>query len=267
MNVSEGMLDGPGQPIANRLQGLVAIVTGGAHGYGRAYVERLAAEGASVAVADINASLAESVAASQPNTISVPTDVTSTSSTRAMAERVAAQFGRIDVLVNNAGGAFVVRDFWEMDADADWDRIVDVNLKGPWLCVRAVFPYMREQGRGRIINIASDGFYRGQPPRVVPYLAAKGGVIGLTRALAWELKPFNIRVNAVSPGLVVFEKDDGSLSLDARLELQEGMIKERSVNRPGTPGDLAAVVSFLASADADFINGQSLSVNGGWTVT
>src|SRR5262249_25263075 len=184
--------------------GRVAIVTGGARGLGAAYVRRLAADGAAVLVADVDEAAAGLLAAAVPGAAAVRADVTVAADTAGMVAAALARVGRIRVPGNNAGGALGEPAPFDQMPEADWDRVVDVNLKGQWLCTRAVFPVMRDQGHGKVINVSSNGAHRGHPPGLAPYAAAKAGVIGLTRVLARELGVHNITVNAIAPGLVPY---------------------------------------------------------------
>ena len=248
-----------------RLKDKVAIVTGGANGIGKAYCLGLAGEGARVVIADIDEKAAVStgreIEAKGGRALPLKVDVSIEESTLEMAKKTFEAFGKIDILVNNA--AFYIRTsltiapFQELDLK-EWDRLMAVNLKGPFLCVRAVFPYMREQKSGKIINIASDTFSIGRV-HFAHYVASKGGVIGLTRVLANELGEFNINVNCVSPGSTFSEDPDDVKSFERRKEA----LSRRALKRMEYPQDLVGTIIFLASADSDFITGQTILVNGG----
>ncbi len=248
-----------------RLKEKVAIVTGGASGIGKAYCLGLADEGARVVIADIDektaASTAKEIEANSGTALPMKVDVSIEQSTLEMAKRTVEAFGKIDILVNNA--AFYMRPrltiapFHELDPE-EWDRIMAVNLKGPFLCARAVFPYMKEQKSGKIINITSDTFSIGRI-HFAHYVASKGGVIGLTRVLANELGEFNINVNCVAPGSTFSEDPDDVKSFERRKEA----ISRRALKRMQYPRDLVGTIIFLASADSDFITGQTILVNGG----
>jgi NAD(P)-dependent dehydrogenase (short-subunit alcohol dehydrogenase family) len=244
-----------------RFDGKVVIVTGGGGGYGAAFAQRFASEGASVVVADLRLEEAERVAATLPNAIAVPVDVTSMDATERMAATVLDRLGRIDVLINNAGGSRAPKAaFFEME-EKDWDFIIDLNLKGQWLAARAVFGAMRDQGGGKIVNMASGTATSGKPPGRAHYIAAKAGVIGLTRALAVEAGPFNIQVNCVFPGYMPFPthgEDRDALLEDHRKNFGGGLLtKPRSVE------PVAGTVAFLASSDADSMTGQTVNTDGG----
>jgi 2-hydroxycyclohexanecarboxyl-CoA dehydrogenase len=241
-----------------RLDGRVALITGGAGGIGSATASRLAADGASVVVADVDLSAAERVAAGLGGR-AAKVDVTSVASIREMVEQV----GPIDVLVNNAGWDRVQR-FVDSD-ETFWDKVLAINLKGQIACAHAVLPGMIERKQGRIICIASDAGRVGSSGEVV-YSAAKGGVIAFTKALAREVARFSICVNAVAPGpadtpfLKIFSEDPSNE------RIVEAMVRATPLKRLAQPVDVAGVVAFLASDDAAFMTGQTVSVSGGLTM-
>jgi 2-hydroxycyclohexanecarboxyl-CoA dehydrogenase len=241
-----------------RLDGRVAVITGGAGGIGQATAGRLAAEGAGVVVADVDVSAAERVAA-ELGCRAVQVDVTSAESIRQMVQQV----GPIDVLVNNAGWDRV-QQFVHTD-EAFWDKVLAINLKGQIACAHAVLPGMMERKRGRIICVASDAGRVGSSGEVV-YSAAKGGVIAFTKALAREVARFGICVNAVAPGpadtpfLKIFSEDPSNE------RIVEAMVRATPLRRLAQPVDVAGVIAFLASEDAAFMTGQTISVSGGLTM-
>ena len=253
------------QTDTGRLAGKVAIVTGGAHGIGRAYSIGLAKVGASIAVVDLDLSGAQAVAQEIEQlggrSIAVHADVSMEESTLAMATTTAEQLGRIDILINNAAIFETVPmsrvGFMETTVD-EWDRLMAVNLKGPWLCARAVFPYMKEQGSGKIINIASGTIFGGNASRP-HYVASKAGVSGLTRNLARELGEFGINVNTFSPGSTLTE----DLPPGADFDQRERAVAPRAIKRIETPEDLVGGMIFLASSDSDFMTGQFMLIDGG----
>ena len=242
-----------------RLTGKVAIVTGGARHIGAAYSKHLAAEGAAVVIADVldGGKVAEEIAAAGGKVIALKVDVSSEEDTARMAAEAVKAFGRIDILVNNAAIFIAIerKPFYEISAQ-EWDRISAVNIKGPFLCAKAVFPWMKEQKSGKIINISSSTAYWGTP-NFLHYVASKAALIGMTRSLAREVGEFGICVNAIAPGLVEHE---GQNAPKALTELQ---LKERSIKRLQTPDDLMGTLVFLASSDSDFMTGQTIVVDGG----
>ncbi len=250
-----------------RLDKQVVIVTGGGLGIGKAYCERLAQEGASIVVADINGEAAESVAAelrkAETEAIAVRTDVTSQEATEQMAKAAIERFGHVDALVNNAGmyqRPAVTRGPFENISVEEWDRVMAVNLRGVFLCSRAVVPLMKAQGHGKIVNISSGTVYSGTP-RFAHYVTSKAGVIGFTRVLAKELGEWNINVNAVAPGLTLSMDEDEDD--EARMEYHSTRAGQRSLKRIQRPDDLVGTVAFLCSPDSDFMSGQTLVVDGG----
>jgi len=246
-----------------RLKDKVIIVTGGGVGIGRAYAMGLAKEGARVVVADIQDNEAEKVAAEirrlDGDAFAVPVDVTSAEKSRAMADAAVQKYGRIDVLVNNAAlySAIKKKPFAEITVE-EWDKVMAVNVKGLFLCVQAVYPAMKKQGKGKIINISS-GTALGGTPFFLHYVTSKAGVIGFTRALARELGPDSICVNAITPGATFTEIPRETVTP----EQKEAMVRMQALKRPEEPKDLVGTVVFLASDDAAFITGQTINVDGG----
>lgn len=242
-----------------RVDGHVAIVTGAAQGLGRAFCDRLAADGARVVVADINAERAAASARELGDqAFALKVDVSSEADTLAMAQETLARWGRIDILVNNAGiyQGLTRKPFEEIPLE-EWDRVMAVNLKGPWLCARAVVPTMKRQRRGKIINISSATFFSGST-LWAHYVTSKGGVIGLTRAMAKEVGEFGICVNAIAPG---FTLTDASREMMADAETYA--VDRGAIKRAEQPEDLVGLVAFLASSDSDFITGQTIVADGG----
>ncbi len=242
-----------------RLAGRVAIVTGGARHIGAAYCRKLAEEGAAVVVADIldGEPVADQIRSKGGRALALQIDVSNEEGTQRMAADSVKIFGRIDILVNNAAIFINIQrhPFYEITAD-EWDRVSAVNIKGPFLCAKAVFPQMKEQKSGKIINISSSTVYWGTP-NFLHYVASKAALIGMTRSLAREVGEFNICVNAIAPGLVEHE---GQNAPKALTELQ---LKERSIKRLQTPKDLLGTLVFLCSSDSDFMTGQTIVVDGG----
>jgi len=244
-----------------RLQGKTAIVTGAGQGLGFAFAQRLASDGASVALVDIARAdeAAARLAKEGAKAIGIAADVTREPDVaRAVAEVVKA-YGRIDVLVNTAA-FFVgmkVGPFEDIGVE-EWNRMMNVNVLGPYLFCRAVVPQMRKQGGGRIINISSGTALKGVPGSL-HYVTSKAAVIGFTRSLAREIGKDNITVNALAPGLTLSEGVRAQYR-QANLEMQR---KTRAIQRDELPEDLVGALSFLASDDAAFMTGQTLAVDGG----
>ena len=242
-----------------RLAGRVAIVTGGARHIGARYCRHLAAEGATVVVADIldSDSVVDEIKAAGGKAMGLKIDVSKEEDTNRMAAEAVRAFGRVDILVNNAAIFINIQrhPFYEISAD-EWDRVSAVNIKGPFLCAKAVFPQMREQKSGKIINISSSTAFWGTP-NFLHYVASKAALIGMTRSPAREVGSFGICVNAIAPGLVEHE---GQNAPKALTELQ---LKERSIKRLQTPEDLMGTLVFLCSPDSDFMTGQAIVVDGG----
>ena len=244
-----------------RLEGRIALVTGGASGIGAATVRRLAAEGARVAVADIDLDGARAVAG-EVDGHALHLDVADAASAVAAAAETESQLGPIDVLVNNAGTDRFA--FFVNTDEALWDFVLGVNLRGTIAVTHAVLDGMQRRGGGAIVNVASEAGRVGSQGSVV-YSAAKAGVIGFTRAVARESSRFGVRVNAVAPGPI-----DTPLPNAAPVELGEigerlkaGMIAATSMRRIGQPEEVAAAIAFLASDDASFVTGQTINVSGG----
>ncbi|RME25253.1 MAG: 3-oxoacyl-ACP reductase FabG [Candidatus Zixiibacteriota bacterium] len=234
-------------------QGKSVVVTGGARGIGSAIVERFTAEGANVAILDLDVSEVPA----DSGILAVSGDVSRADDVTAFIGEVMAKHGRIDILVNNAG---IIRDnvIWRM-TEEEFDAVLRVNLKGAWLMCKQVAPVMREQNNGRIINIASRAWLGnfGQSN----YSSSKGGLVSLTRVLALELARYNVTVNAVAPGLI-----DTPLTRGLPEETLRKLTAAQPGGRAGKPEDIAAAVAFLASPEAGFINGQVLHVDGGKSI-
>jgi len=248
-----------------RLKDKVAIVTGGGHGIGRAYCLAMAEEGARVAVADIDKTAADEVVrmiqSKGGKALSTETDISSQQQVNEMADKTAEALGGIDILVNNAaifGRPAVSRGpFWEIRIE-EWDRVMQVNIKGPWLCACAVFPYMKQRGSGKIINKSSVAYHLGLG-NYAHYVVSRAAMIGLTRSMARELGPFNINVNSIAPGSTLAEDNPS----EARIQNLERAASGRSIKRIEYPKDLVGTMIFLASNESDFITGQTIVVDGG----
>lgn len=248
-----------------RHSGKVAVITGAAAGIGRAYAVRMVREGAEVAVVDLNAAdqtMAE-IKAIGGRAIAYRCDVSSPEAVARLGDEVEREFGRCDILVNNAG-IFPSCRFEDLTLD-EWHRMLAINLDSVFLMCKRFVPGMRERKWGRVINMASNSF--GQvAPGLTHYIASKGGVIGFTRALASELGAEGITVNAIGPG---FTRTEGTLNRPPNFrghtsEQLYGILAERqAIPRPPTPEDMAGMMSFLASSDADLITAQTMYVDGG----
>lgn len=248
-----------------RFEDKVAIITGAASGIGRATALRLAAEGATVVIADVNVEGAGSVAGAISEqggrALALHVDVTDVPGVKAMTERAITAFGKVDILVSNAG--------WDRAAPfADtneelWDRVIAINYRGHLATCHAVLPSMRERGWGRIVTVASDAGRVGSSGEVV-YSGAKGGVIAFTKGLAREVARYGINVNCVAPGLV----DTPLLAgiTEGHEKLIGAIVRSIPLGRTGVPEEIAAAICFFASPDAAYITGQTLSVNGGLTM-
>lgn len=241
--------------------GQTAIVTGAARGFGRAIARRLARGGARVIVAEINVPGGEETAAlikkDGGQALAVRTDVASWGSVENMVRTALATFdNRVDVLVNNA--AIWTNVPTEELSEEDWDRMVDVNMKGVFLCCKAVIPIMKRQKRGHIVNIASIATRTGGTYAGIHYVASKGGVLAMTKKLAKELGPYGIVVNGVNPGSSPTE-----MMVGWPQEILDGIIKSTPLGRMCQPEDIAETVAFLASDAARFVHGETVEVNGG----
>ncbi|MBI3637734.1 MAG: glucose 1-dehydrogenase [Candidatus Rokubacteria bacterium] len=247
-----------------RLADRVVIVTGGAKAIGEAYALGVAAEGARVVVADIAdpTPVVAAIEARGGQALGVTCDVSNEADTLRLATATLARFGRIDVLVNNAAlyAPLVRRPFTEISVE-EWDRVMAVNLRGLFLCARAVLPAMAARGAGAIVNISSNTFFEGVGD-FLHYTTSKGGVVGFTRSLARELGELGIRVNALAPGLTMTGENDATTP-EARRALVVG---RRMLKRTQVPADLVGALVFLASDDSAFMTGQTLLVDGGASV-
>jgi 3-oxoacyl-[acyl-carrier protein] reductase len=245
-----------------RLDGRVAIVTGGGGGLGSGICAALAAAGAAVVVTGRTREkldrVAAGIVAAGGRALAIEVDIADRQSVAAMTERVVSELGSVDILVNNA--AVYHRKPWTEITEADWDQVLDTNLKGYYLCARAAYPALKASGRGRVINVASITFFGGVPFQL-DYVASKGGIVGFTRALAREIGPDGITVNTLSPG--AFPTDAEKIHPDLENYNRE-ILAAQSIKRRGTPEDVGHLVTFLAGDGASFITGQLIQIDGGW---
>ncbi len=247
-----------------RLEGKVAIVTGGAQGIGAAYSKRLAEEGAGVCVADVadGGPVVRVIEQQGGKAISVTCDVTREDDTKRAVEETVKAFGRLDILVANAG---LYTHLARMKATElsveDWDQVMAVNVKGVWLSAKAAIPEMQKNGHGKIINIASSVSFKGAPG-ITHYGASKAAVLGITRSMAQEFGADGICINAIAPGPT--ETETGlAVETDEMRARRAKSAQARAIKRTGLPEDLVGLCVFLASPDSDFMTGQTVVVDGG----
>jgi 3-oxoacyl-[acyl-carrier protein] reductase len=251
--------------LSGLLEGKVVVVTGGGHGIGRAYCLGIAHEGGKAVVADLDGAAAVQVAnqieQAGGEALAIPMDVAKAASCQEMTDRTLERFGQIDGLVNNAaiflsvplqrGGA--------LDIDEEeWDRVMAVNVKGVWLCARAVIPAMQQRRQGSIVNISSNMAFQGSLG-MIHYVTSKAAVVGFSRVLARELGPFNIRVNSLAPGLTLSEDDPTQETIQSNEQVASG----RVLRRIERPEDLVGTALYLLSDLSSFVTGQAILVNGG----
>lgn len=245
-----------------KLEDKTAIVTGASSGIGKGIAKDFAEEGANVVVSDVDVESGEKVVGeiedSGGSAIFVKTDVSDEEDVDELVEKTLSEYSKIDILVNNAG-VYIQKPITEMETD-EWDKVIDVNLKGVFLMTRRVAQEMVENEEGKIINVSSIAGEVGYPNSSA-YSATKGGTIAMTRALALELSPKGINVNAVAPGVIKTAMTDDLLSDE---DVKGQMLANTPIGRLGEPEDIASAVTYLASEDADFVTGETLFVDGGW---
>ena len=236
----------------------VVVITGAAGGLGKAFALAFAEQGAKIAVCDKNIQGAIETANKIKGAIAIEVDVANEQSTQAMAQQVMDAFGRIDVLINNAAIYATIqrKPFFEI-TEAEWDLVMNVNLKGVWMVSKAIFPFMKNNGSGKIINISSATVMSGSP-NWSHYVASKGGVIGFTRSMAKELGDFQINVNTIAPGFTLTEASLSLMENANKYGVDRGAIK-----RPSSAEDIVGTALYLASSASDFVTGQTIVVDGG----
>jgi len=247
------------------LQDKVAVITGAGRGLGKAFALRFAAEGAKLLLPDISLERAEAtvkeIKAKGGEAAAMLTDISSEKDTRKMAEQVLKLYGRVDILLNNAAIYFGVETkAWDAWTAEEWDRMFEVNVRGTWLCCKAIAPLMVKAGKGKIINIASDVFKVTGSYHFLPYACSKSAVYTLSQCLARALGPAGINVNSIGPGYTATE---ASLGQSTSADTFKATIDAQCLKRREEPADLPGTAVFLASADSDFITGQYIVVNGG----
>ncbi len=246
---------------ADQMKGRVAVVTGAGRGIGKAIAERLAAAGTKVVVGDIDSASArktsDGINRGHLSSIAVEVDVTRTNSVNFLLAKTRETYGRVDILVNNAGIMYRTR-ILDLPLE-EWEQTVRVNLTGPFLCMKAVLPEMKERGFGRIVNISSSAGRSVSTLGGAHYTASKAGLLGLTRAVAKEMAPFGITVNAICPGLI----DTEMVRRTTTSEELQSFLDSFPARRIGTPEEIGDLVVFLCSERASYITGASLDINGG----
>lgn len=245
-----------------RLDGRVAIVTGGGRGIGVAYCKALAAEGAKVVVTDIvdTENTVNIIKQAGGEAIGVHCDVTKPDEINAMVAHTIETYGKVDILVNNAAlfADLTMKSFLEID-EAEWDTMMQINTRGVFSCAKAVVPHMKKAGYGKIVNIASSTVHKGVP-MMLHYVASKGAIIAFSRALAREVGEDGIRVNSLAPGLTISEKVSESGQWDP---LRTRNVDSRAIKREQDPEDLVGTMVFLCAAESDFVTGQTMVCDGG----
>lgn len=257
------------------LKDKIAIITGAGRGLGRAFALRFAKGGAKLLLPDINLKMAQltakAITKEGGQAVAIETDISNETSTKKMAEKVMQLYGRVDILLNNAALAyFPAKDkkLWDAWLVEEWDRVFAVNVRGTWLCCKAVVPLMVKQNKGKIINMVSNTIKIHYVEHLLHYACSKGAIYTMTQLLARDLGSSNINVNGIAPGLTATEATLGMVEKGVSVISKEGWktaIKDQSIHRRGEPKDLEGLAVFFASDDSDFITGQIMFVDGGCT--
>ncbi|MDP6430609.1 MAG: glucose 1-dehydrogenase [Rhodospirillales bacterium] len=247
-----------------RLDGRVAIITGAAQGIGAAYAKALAGEGARLALADIQDAgpVAKEIEAGfqGAETLALGTDVSDEAQVNDMVAKTVERFGKLDILISNAAmfASISHKPFTDIPVE-EWDRLMAVNVKGPWLCAKAAVPEMQKNGYGKIVNIASGTLFKGNP-NILHYVTSKGAILAMTRSMSNEVGGDGICVNTLAPGLTMSE---GVLGAKEFMEGRDANMASRALKRYQEPEDLTGAMLFLVSPDSDFMTGQCMVVDGG----
>jgi len=251
-----------------RLRNKIALITGAARGIGAAIAEALAKEEADIIVNDINidgvGEVKKEIESLGREFMVIKSDVSDSKQVNEMVDKIIDVFGQIDILVNNAGGSLGTPYLLEDVTEEEWDKVIDVNLKGAFLCSKIVAEFMKKQRSGKIVNLSSKAGKYGGDIAGPQYVSAKAGISGLTRQLAKELGPYGINVNAIAPGLVLTERVKKMWETRKTKKEREEMLRAIALRRASTVEEQANVVVFLCSDEASYITGTTIDVNGGW---
>ena len=246
-----------------RLKDKVAIITGAAQGIGAEYAREMAKEGANIVIADIDngEKLENEIINNGGNAINITTDVSREDSVEKTVRLTVKEYGRVDILVNNAAifGTLKPKPFLDITVE-EWDQLMAVNVRGAFICIKSVIPFMQKQKYGKIINIASGTLFKGSP-MLLHYVTSKGAVMTMTRCVSREVGDDNICINTLAPGYVMSENVIGSESFDE--SFADFITPTRALKRRQLPNDLVGAMMFLASSDSDFMTGQCVVVDGG----
>ena len=247
----------------SRLRDKVAIITGAAQGIGAEYAREMAKEGAKIVIADIDngEKLENEIINNGGNAINITTDVSREDSVEKTVRLTVKEYGRVDILVNNAAifGTLKPKPFLDITVE-EWDQLMAVNVRGAFICIKSVVPFMQKQKYGKIINIASGTLFKGSP-MLLHYVTSKGAVMTMTRCVSREVGDDNICINTLAPGYVMSENVIGSESFDE--SFADFITQTRALKRRQLPNDLVGAMIFLASSDSDFMTGQCVVVDGG----